>query len=127
MIKRRFPATTNRPPPADNPNLLLAALPAADYARIASTLSVVPLKLKEILYKPGERIQDVYFPGGGFCSMLASLEDGSMVEVDESRRYRKLIAVLRPQFFFRAAETHEEEYTFNNCRSILYPRLRLRS
>ena len=80
VVKRRS-AVTNRPPPASNPNLLLAALPAADYARIIPTLTVVPLKLKDILHKPGERIQYVHFPGGGFCSMLATLEDGSMVEV----------------------------------------------
>jgi CRP-like cAMP-binding protein len=71
----------NRPPPADNPNLLLAALPAADYARILPELSVVPLRLKDLLHKPGEAIRDVYFPGGGFCSMLTVLEDGTMVEI----------------------------------------------
>jgi hypothetical protein len=70
---------TYRPPP-DNSNLLLAALPAADYARIAPSLTVVPLKIKNILHKPGERIQYVYFPGGGFCSMLAMLEGGDMAQ-----------------------------------------------
>ena len=80
MVKRR-PPPANRPPPAGNPNRLLAALPAADYARILPSLTVVPLKLKDILHKPGEPIRDVYFPGGGFCSMLTVLEDGSMVEV----------------------------------------------
>jgi CRP-like cAMP-binding protein len=71
----------NRPPPAGNRNRLLAALPPADYTRILPSLTVVPLKLKDILHKPGEPIRDVYFPGGGFCSMLTVLEDGSMVEV----------------------------------------------
>jgi CRP-like cAMP-binding protein len=80
MVKRR-PPSANRPPPAGNPNRLLAALPAADYTRILPSLSVVPLKLKTILHKPGEPIQDVYFPGGGFCSMLTVLEDGGMVEI----------------------------------------------
>ena len=80
MVKRR-PPPANRPPPAGNRNRLLAALPAADYTRILPSLTVVPLKLKDILHKPGEPIRDVYFPGGGFCSMLAVLEDGSMVEV----------------------------------------------
>jgi len=80
MVKRRKPAA-NRPPPSGNPNRLLAALPAADYARILPSLTVVPLKLKEFLHRPGEPIRDVYFPGGGFCSMLAVLEDGSMVEI----------------------------------------------
>ena len=82
MVKRRaaLPAA-NRPPPTDNPNRLLAALPAADYARILPSLTVVPLKLKNVLHKPGEPIQEVYFPGGGFCSMLTVLEDGGMVEI----------------------------------------------
>jgi CRP-like cAMP-binding protein len=81
--------STNRPPPQtpESPshvpvrNLLLTALPPSDLERILPALDVVPLKLKELLHKPGERIQHVYFPGGGFCSIVAVLEDGSMVEV----------------------------------------------
>jgi CRP-like cAMP-binding protein len=80
VVKRRSPATS-RLPPTGNPNLLLAALSVGDYTRIAATLTVVPLKLKEILHKPGERIRYVYFPAAGFFSMLASLENGDMVEV----------------------------------------------
>ena len=80
VVKRRLPSA-NRPPPAGNLNRLLAALPAADYTRILPSLTVVPLKLKDVLHKPGEPIRDVYFPGGGFCSMLTVLEDGNMVEV----------------------------------------------
>jgi CRP-like cAMP-binding protein len=64
-----------------NSNRLLAALPPADYARIAPTLELVPLRLKDVLHKPGERVEHVYFPGGGFCSQLTLLEDGTMVEV----------------------------------------------
>jgi CRP-like cAMP-binding protein len=75
------PPPKNRPPPTGNPNLLLAGLPAADYARLVPTLDVVPLKLKDVLYKPGQPIQHVFFPGGGFCSVLTVLEDGGMVEV----------------------------------------------
>ena len=78
MAKRRLPTTTNRPPPAND---LLAALPPDDYQRIAPALDVIPLKLKEFLHKPGEPIQHVYFPGGGFASVVTVLEDGSMVEV----------------------------------------------
>jgi len=80
MVKRRLPSA-NRPPPTGNPNRLLAALPAADYTRILPSLTVVPLKLKTVLHKPGEPIKDVYFPGGGFASVLTVLEDGGMVEV----------------------------------------------
>src|SRR5215218_1579380 len=81
MVKRRTLPSSNRPPPTGDPNRLLAALPAADYTRILPSLTVVPLKLKHILHKPGESIRDVYFPGGGFCSMLTVLEDGGMVEI----------------------------------------------
>jgi CRP-like cAMP-binding protein len=81
MVKRRTLPTSNRPPPTANPNRLLAALPADDYKRVMSALEVVPLKLKDLLHKPGEPIQHVYFPGGGFCSLVTVLEDGGMVEV----------------------------------------------
>jgi len=79
MAKR---PTTGRPTTAQSPaNQLLAALPAAEYARIAPSLETIPLKLQEPIHKPGEPIRHVYFPAGGFCSVLAVLEDGTMVEV----------------------------------------------
>jgi CRP-like cAMP-binding protein len=61
-------------------NLLLAALPDNDLQRILPQLQTVPLRLKELLHKPGEPIDYVYFPGTGFCSIVTVLEDGSMVE-----------------------------------------------
>jgi CRP-like cAMP-binding protein len=70
-----------RPPSAEVRNRLLAALPPADRDRIVSTLEIVPLTLRELLHKPGERIDYVYFPRGGFCSLVTVLEDGSMIEV----------------------------------------------
>lgn len=75
--------TANRPPPATDGvrNLLLAALPPADRDRLVPGLEVMPLKLKEMIHKPGEHIEYVYFPGGGFCSVVTVLEDGGMVEV----------------------------------------------
>lgn len=72
------PPSSKRPPPA---NELLAALPAEDYARLAPTLRNTPLKLKRLLHKPGEAIDHVYFPGGGFASVVTVLKDGGMVEV----------------------------------------------
>jgi len=77
----RPPPAMNRPPPAAVQNLLLAALPNGDRERLVPTLDVVPLKLKDLLHKPGEHIEYVYFPGGGFLSIVTVLEDGSMVEV----------------------------------------------
>jgi CRP-like cAMP-binding protein len=75
--KRRLPSS-NRPPPA---NHLLAALPADEYARLAPTLGTTSLKLKRFLHQSGEPVDRVYFPGGGFASVVTVLKDGSMVEV----------------------------------------------
>ena len=77
----RPPPSRNRPPPSEPQNLLLAALPLEDYERLSPALDVIPLTLKEILHYPGESLQHVYFPGGGFCSVLTVLQDGRMVEV----------------------------------------------
>ena len=72
-----------QPPPTRTAvrNRLLGALPAEVYARISVSLETVPLVLKDVLHQPGEPIEEVYFPGGGFCSILTRLADGSMVEV----------------------------------------------
>lgn len=74
-------ATRTRPTPGIVRNLLLAALPLNESNRIVPSLDIVPFKLKDILRKAGEPIQHVYFPGGGFCSIVTVLEDGSMVEI----------------------------------------------
>src|SRR5687768_13982451 len=78
MNAKRLVLTANRPPPA---NHLLAALPPNVFDRIAPTLDVVPLTLKQFLHKAGEPIREVYFPGGGFISLVTVLNDGSMIEV----------------------------------------------
>jgi CRP-like cAMP-binding protein len=74
----RPPAGEDRPPPR---NHLLAALPPDDHERIFRNLDAIPLKLKEMLHTAGEPVRDVYFPGGGFVSLLTVLEDGTMVEI----------------------------------------------
>lgn len=78
MTARSAVPASNRPPPA---NHLLAALPPEVLDRISPSLDVVPLKLKQFLHKPGERVHAVYFPGGSFCSMVTVLKNGEMVEV----------------------------------------------
>lgn len=79
MVKRRPPQPP--PPREDNRNLLLAALPTDEYKRIALSLETIPLKLKSLLHPAGEPVEHVYFPGGGFCSVVTVLKDGGMVEV----------------------------------------------
>jgi CRP-like cAMP-binding protein len=61
-------------------NLLLAALPRAEFDRLSDLLEVVSLDLGEILYNPEESMDYVYFPTEGIVSLLAVLEDGETVE-----------------------------------------------
>lgn len=77
-LKRRLPTTSRPPPPAND---LLAALPIDDYTRLAPRFRIVPLKLKQFLHRADEPIDQVYFPGGGFVSIVTVLKDGAMVEV----------------------------------------------
>jgi CRP-like cAMP-binding protein len=62
-------------------NSLLATLPSEDVKRFGHSLDVIPLKLKQFLHRPGDVLEHVYFPGGGFCSELTMLENGDMVEI----------------------------------------------
>lgn len=62
-------------------NQLLAALPKTERERILRSVDIVPLRLKSFLQSPGEPVRHVYFPGGGFISVVTVLEDGRMVEV----------------------------------------------
>src|SRR5947209_8437969 len=68
-------------PPAPIRNLLLSSLPFDDQQRIFPLLDVTSLTVKDLLHKPGERLEHIYFPGGGFCSIVTVFEDGGMVEV----------------------------------------------
>ncbi|WP_037772618.1 Crp/Fnr family transcriptional regulator [Streptomyces sclerotialus] len=61
-------------------NRLLAALPDAERERLFPLLKRVDLELSERLYRPGERIDALWFPMRGVCSIVAEL-DGPDVEV----------------------------------------------
>jgi CRP-like cAMP-binding protein len=61
-------------------NSILGALPADQYQRIASSLTLVSLGLGEILFEPGDRVRQIYFPINSLVSMLATMEDGTTVE-----------------------------------------------
>jgi CRP-like cAMP-binding protein len=75
-------AKSRRPPPVpQSRNKLLAALPAQEYRRIRALLTETPLKPKQVLHASGERLEEIYFPTAGLCSMVATMEDGRMVEV----------------------------------------------
>lgn len=68
-------------PHSPNQNHILAALPTAEFERLAPHLELVPMPLGETLYEPGEQLQHVYFPTTAIVSMRYVLESGSSAEV----------------------------------------------
>ena len=62
-------------------NHLLAALPEADYERIAPHLELVELKLGQVLYESGSRMRHVYFPTTAIVSLLYVMENGASAEI----------------------------------------------
>jgi CRP-like cAMP-binding protein len=62
-------------------NHLLAALPAADYARLLPHLELVPLKLGWAVYESGNQQEHVYFPTASIVSLLYVMENGSSAEI----------------------------------------------
>jgi CRP-like cAMP-binding protein len=62
-------------------NRLLAALPAADYERIAPHLELVSMPLAEVLYESGKQMRHVYFPTTSIVSLLYVMEDGASAEI----------------------------------------------
>ena len=63
------------------PNLLLAALPRKSYAELLPGLTPVLLTFGEVLYEPGQPIDQVYFPGDSMVSLLTLVEDHLALEV----------------------------------------------
>lgn len=72
------------PPPQPSgttENKILASLNAANYQHFLSQLEQVTLSLGEVVYEPGDKIVDVYFPETAVFSMLCMMENGDTVEV----------------------------------------------
>jgi CRP-like cAMP-binding protein len=64
-----------------NQNHLLAALPTAEFERVSRHLELVPLRLGEVLYEPGEQLRHVHFPVTAIISLLYILESGASTEI----------------------------------------------
>src|SRR2546429_2681567 len=60
-----------------NQNHLLAALPTAEFERLAPHLELVTMSLGEVLYESGGQLQHVYFPTTSILSIHYVMEDGS--------------------------------------------------
>ena len=68
--------------PTHNPNQnhLLAALPAADFERIATHLEPAPLALGQMLYEPDEQLKHAYFPTTAIVSLHYVMASGASAE-----------------------------------------------
>ena len=62
-------------------NHLLAALPKAEFERLAPNLELVPMPLGEVLYESGGKLQHVYFPTTSIVSLHYVIENGSTAEI----------------------------------------------
>ena len=62
-------------------NRLLAALPAAEYARWLPHLEPVDMPLGEVLFESGSRLTQVYFPVTAIVSLLYVMESGASAEI----------------------------------------------
>jgi len=61
-------------------NLLLASLSSTDLALLQPLLEPVTLALRFVLEKPDKHVDAVYFPEGGFASVVAVQARGAQVE-----------------------------------------------
>jgi CRP-like cAMP-binding protein len=72
---------TEQPAADRRGNAILNALPAAIRDRLMAEMTLMPLKIKTVLFDAGEVISHVYFPTSGVISLVTPLEEGSIVEV----------------------------------------------
>ena len=68
-------------PHSPNQNHLLAALPAAEYERLAPHLELVPMLLGQTLHEPGGPFHHAHFPTTAIVSLLYVLESGASAEI----------------------------------------------
>jgi CRP-like cAMP-binding protein len=62
-------------------NHLLADLPDKEFKRLQPHLEEVALKLGQVLYESGDRLDHVYFPTTAIISLLYIMEDGGTAEI----------------------------------------------
>ncbi len=74
-------AVRRQPDQATVSNLLLAGLPSGAYNKLQPHLDVVAMPYRDILQRPGEIAPYVFFPGGGFISIVVVYASGVEVEV----------------------------------------------
>ena len=79
MLKRPGTKVARDASPLDN--LLLRALPGAEFARLLPDLESIELPLGSVLYEPGSLLRHVYFPTSSIVSLLYVMNDGGSAEI----------------------------------------------
>ncbi len=64
-----------------NQNHLMAALLDAEFDRLSPHLELIPMKLGDVLYESGDKVQHVYFPTTAIISLHYLLENGGSSEI----------------------------------------------
>jgi len=67
--------------PARGVNYLLQSLPGSDSRSVLAGCERVDLTPGDVLYTPGQRLRDVYFPVDGFISLMMTVDGRSSLEV----------------------------------------------
>jgi CRP-like cAMP-binding protein len=67
-------------PHSPNQNHLLAALPTAEFERLAAKLELVPMRLGDVLYEPDQQLRYAYFPTTAVVSLHYVMESGDSAE-----------------------------------------------
>ena len=78
--RRNGSAPTDTPGLGNGKNKILNLLPLADLEAVLGRSERVPVKSKELLYRPGEPIRYVYFPEDCVISLVTELASGDAVE-----------------------------------------------
>jgi CRP-like cAMP-binding protein len=62
-------------------NQLLAMVPEDERDRLANDFELVPLELRQTVYRDNRPIEYVYFPVSGVLSLVSQMEDGRGIEI----------------------------------------------
>src|SRR5215217_3662108 len=75
------PAQTGTTCMPQSENGFLATLTASDFAVIEPDLTIIELRHSTILYRTGDRLDQVYFPRSAVLSLVVNLPSGQMAEI----------------------------------------------
>jgi CRP-like cAMP-binding protein len=98
-------------------NLLLAALPAADFDLLRPNLQTIELPLGLVLVRSGDIPKRAYFPKSGVIASCVTLDDGSLIETRITGREGALGAAVgggeRPSFTSALVRLEGLSYTID--------------